>query len=187
MSSSEPHTCIVMTDDAKTIKDKINKYALSGGRQTVEEHRKLGADLSVDIPCEYLEFFLEDDDKLQEIKDKYSKGEMLTGEVKTILADVITKYVEDFQARRAKITDEMVDHFMKVRTISPNPDKFGPELAKRAELKKKQDEEKAKLKKEKAEKQKQDEAANKEKKEKKKAEDAKKKAITAEFARIKKE
>jgi hypothetical protein len=26
---------------------QVNKYAFSGGRQTVEEHRKLGADLEV--------------------------------------------------------------------------------------------------------------------------------------------
>ena len=31
MSSSEPHTCILMTDTAKMIKDKINKHAVSGG------------------------------------------------------------------------------------------------------------------------------------------------------------
>jgi tryptophanyl-tRNA synthetase len=32
---------------------------------------------------------LEDDDKLEEIRDKYSKGEMLTGEVKNVLIEVI--------------------------------------------------------------------------------------------------
>jgi tryptophanyl-tRNA synthetase len=34
-------------------------------------------------------FFLEDDDKLEEIKQKYEKGEMLTGEVKKILIEVL--------------------------------------------------------------------------------------------------
>lgn len=62
MSSSEPSTCILMTDGAKAIKDKINKYALSGGQQTVEEHRRLGANLDIDVSVEYLEFFMEDDD-----------------------------------------------------------------------------------------------------------------------------
>jgi tryptophanyl-tRNA synthetase len=32
---------------------------------------------------------LEDDDKLEDIRDKYSKGEMLTGEVKNVLIEVI--------------------------------------------------------------------------------------------------
>ena len=82
MSSSSGNSSILVQDSAKAIKDKINKYAMSGGQQTVEEHRRLGADLSIDIPYQYLTFFLEDDDKLEEIRDKYKKGEMLTGEVK---------------------------------------------------------------------------------------------------------
>ena len=32
MSSSEPSTCILMTDTPKMIRNKINKYALSGGQ-----------------------------------------------------------------------------------------------------------------------------------------------------------
>ena len=50
MSSSVYSSAILLTDNAKTVKDKVNKYAHSGGRQTVEEHRKLGADLDVDVP-----------------------------------------------------------------------------------------------------------------------------------------
>jgi len=50
MSSSDPTSSILLTDTAKQVKDKINKYALSGGQQTVEEHRKLGADLDIDVP-----------------------------------------------------------------------------------------------------------------------------------------
>lgn len=64
MSSSAANTSILLTDDAKMVKNKINKYALSGGRQTVEEHRKLGADLEIDVPCMWLNFFMEDDDRL---------------------------------------------------------------------------------------------------------------------------
>ena len=39
MSSSDATSSILLTDTPKMIKDKINKYAFSGGRQTVEEHR----------------------------------------------------------------------------------------------------------------------------------------------------
>ena len=42
----------------------INKYAFSGGRDTVEEHRALGGNLSVDIAWKWLNFFLDDDQKL---------------------------------------------------------------------------------------------------------------------------
>ena len=40
----------------------------------METHRKLGANLEVDIPCAYLEFFLEDDEQLKGIKEEYAAG-----------------------------------------------------------------------------------------------------------------
>ena len=48
---------------------QINKYAFSGGKDTVEEHRKCGGDTSVDIAYKYLTFFLEDDEKLKQIEE----------------------------------------------------------------------------------------------------------------------
>jgi len=47
---------------------QILKYAFSGGRGTVEEHRKLGGNTEVDVSYQYLSFFLEDDAKLEQIK-----------------------------------------------------------------------------------------------------------------------
>lgn len=42
MSASDPTSAIFVTDAPKQIKTKINKYAFSGGRATVEDHRALG-------------------------------------------------------------------------------------------------------------------------------------------------
>jgi tryptophanyl-tRNA synthetase len=81
----------------------------------------LGANLEVDIPYQYLEFFLEDDELLAEIKEKYSKGEMLTGEVKQVLINTLNEFLKEFQERRAKITDEDVERFMAIRKINPYP------------------------------------------------------------------
>lgn len=67
MSASVNSTSIFMTDTAKMIKDKINKYAFSGGQTTVEEHRELGGDPDVDVSYQYLTFFLEDDEELAKI------------------------------------------------------------------------------------------------------------------------
>lgn len=47
---------------------QINKYAFSGGRDTVEEHRRLGGNTVVDVSYQYLSFFLDDDDRLAQIK-----------------------------------------------------------------------------------------------------------------------
>ena len=121
MSSSDPTSSILLTDTAAEIKSKVNKYAKYGGCATVEEHRANGADLEVDVPFQYLTFFLEDDDKLEEVRKKYSSGEMLTGEVKALLIDCLQKFVADFQARRKKVTNETVKQFMAVRKINPFP------------------------------------------------------------------
>jgi tryptophanyl-tRNA synthetase len=68
MSSSDPNSSIFLTDTAKQIKDKINKYAFSGGGQTVEEHQANGGNCDVDVSYQYLKFFMDDDEKLDEIR-----------------------------------------------------------------------------------------------------------------------
>ena len=109
-STSEAKT-IFMTDDAKTVKKKINKYAFSGGKETVEEHRKKGGDIEVDVACQWLKYFEDDDKKLAEIYDKYSKGELLSGEVKAILIKKINKILSEHKKRR-KSANKQIDKYL---------------------------------------------------------------------------
>ena len=99
MSASETNSAIFLTDTPKQIKTKVNKYAFSGGRATVEEHRALGGIPDVDVAYQLLRFFLEDDAKLEEVRLAYSKGEMLTGEIKKLAIEVEP---EQFQFERTK-------------------------------------------------------------------------------------
>jgi len=113
MSSSDAApTTIFVTDTPKEIKSKINKYAFSGGRVTVEEHRRLGADLSVDVPYEYMRYMMEDDEELERIGTEYGSGRLLTGEVKIILADLMIDIIAKHQKAKALVTDDTVRHFM---------------------------------------------------------------------------
>eukprot|EP00919_Chromeraceae_sp_WS-2016_P072321 GHVR01171111.1.p1 GENE.GHVR01171111.1~~GHVR01171111.1.p1 ORF type:complete len:410 (+),score=74.32 GHVR01171111.1:25-1254(+) len=112
MSGSVESSSVFVTDTPKQIKDKINKYAFSGGRDTAEEQRKYGANLDVDVPYQYLSFILTDDEKLQDIGNKYKGGEMLTGEIKKILIEEICKLVKIHQENKAKVTDDDVKRFM---------------------------------------------------------------------------
>ena len=68
MSASDPTSSIFLTDTPNEIKNKINKYAFSGGRDTKEEHEKYGGNTEVDVSYQYLTFFMEDDERLAEIK-----------------------------------------------------------------------------------------------------------------------
>ncbi|KAK6129860.1 hypothetical protein DH2020_036378 [Rehmannia glutinosa] len=119
MSASDPNSAIYVTDSAKDIKNKVNRYAFSGGQDSIENHRKYGANLEVDIPVKYLGFFLDDDAELEHIRTEYGAGRMLTGEVKKRLIEVLTELVERHRRARAAVTDEMVDAFMAVRPL-PN-------------------------------------------------------------------
>ncbi len=106
-----------MTDTAKQIKTKINKYAFSGGRETVEEHRQLGGNPDVDVSYSYLTYLLEDDVELESIRSRYKSGELLTGELKAICIKEVQDYVQEFQERRAQVTDEVLDLFMEKRPL----------------------------------------------------------------------
>lgn len=118
MSASIDESAIFMKDTPNQIKNKINKYAFSGGKTSVEEHREKGGDTSVDVPYQYLRFFLEDDNELEKIRVAYEKGEMLTGELKAICIKELQTYVAAFQDRRAKVTDEVVGLFMERRPLT---------------------------------------------------------------------
>lgn len=117
MSGSVGNSCIYLTDTASQIKNKINRYAFSGGGATKEEQQQHGANLDVDVPFQWLRFFLEDDSALEDIRQRYSTGKMLTGEIKGILIEKLQKMAADHQAARAQVTDEMVQLFMTPRPL----------------------------------------------------------------------
>lgn len=95
MSSSDPNSSIFLTDTMKQIKKKINSYAFSGGGRTKEEQMEFGANLEIDIPYNYLKFFMEDEERLKEIGELYQSGKMLTSEIKAILIELLQKIVGD--------------------------------------------------------------------------------------------
>ncbi|NWR31550.1 SYWC protein, partial [Tachuris rubrigastra] len=118
MSASDPNSSIFLTDTPKQIKTKINKHAFSGGRDTIEEHRKYGGNCDVDVSFMYLTFFLEDDDRLEQLKQAYTSGELLTGELKKVLIETMQPLIAAHQERRKQVTDEVVKQFMTPRKLA---------------------------------------------------------------------
>ncbi len=109
---------ILLSDSPADVKKKINKYAFSGGGVTLEEHKKHGGNVEIDIPFQYLRFFMEDDGKVEDIRVRYSKGEIMTGEIKQAAIECLGKVVSEYQERRKKVTDADAEKAMQVRTIS---------------------------------------------------------------------
>lgn len=118
MSASNESSAIFVTDSPKQIKDKINKYAFSGGGETLEVHREKGGNCDVDVSYQWLTFFMEDDQRLEKIREEYSSGRMLTGEIKKELIAVLQPMLAEFQEARAAVTDDMVKAFLSKRKIT---------------------------------------------------------------------
>ena len=97
----------------KEVERKIKKYAFSGGRPTLEEHRKFGGNPDVDVSFQYLKFFFEKDDKkLKKIFDSYKKGEMSTGELKDYTIKKINSFLKKHQ-KNLKKAEQSLNKFIE--------------------------------------------------------------------------
>eukprot|EP00299_Pterocystis_sp_00344_P013728 c6757_g1_i1.p1 GENE.c6757_g1_i1~~c6757_g1_i1.p1 ORF type:complete len:428 (-),score=114.53 c6757_g1_i1:12-1241(-) len=117
MASSDENSAVFVTDTPKQIKDKITKHAFSGGRVSLDEHRKFGANVDVDVPIQYLQVFMFDDEKLEQITSDYRTGKITTSQVKNVLIELLQELVKTHQENRAKVTDEVVKEFMRPRAL----------------------------------------------------------------------
>ena len=102
MSSSVKESYIALTDNEDEVSKKIKKYAFSGGRDTIEEHRKKGGNPEIDVSYQWLTFFEEDDKRLEEIYDDYKSGKLLTSELKQILIGKINRFLKEHQEKRER-------------------------------------------------------------------------------------
>jgi tryptophanyl-tRNA synthetase len=73
--------------------------------------------VDVDVSCEWLRFFLEDDERLQTILTDYASGAMLTGDVKKELIALLQEMVKEHQEQRALVTPEIIAAYMAVRPL----------------------------------------------------------------------
>jgi tryptophanyl-tRNA synthetase len=98
MSSSNPDTAIFLQDSQKEIERKIQK-AFTGGRNTLEEHRKLGGVLEVDKVYELLLFHYPNSKELQRIAEEFRSGKMLSREMKQIAIGFFQGFLKEHQKK----------------------------------------------------------------------------------------
>ncbi len=104
MSSSESQTAIYLNDDPKVVRQKIYKYAFSGGQPTLEEHRKKGGNPDIDMLYEVMKFhFITDDALLKEMHDDMKTGRMLTGEYKQKWIPYALKWLDAHQKKKKEM------------------------------------------------------------------------------------
>ncbi|MBS3143995.1 tryptophan--tRNA ligase [Candidatus Woesearchaeota archaeon] len=102
MSKSIPDSCISLPEDIDSLTRKIQK-AKTGGRKTLEEHRKLGGIPEQDMVFELLkQHFIEDDAELIKIYKAYKSGKMTSAELKQLALEKITTFMQDFEKKLEK-------------------------------------------------------------------------------------
>ena len=111
LSSSE-NVSITLSDSPAQVKKKINKYAFSGGKDTVEEHRKSGGDPAIDVSFQYLSLMFEPDDAvLERVASDYRSGKLLSGELKAMLIERVNACIAEHAVRR-EAARSVVDRFL---------------------------------------------------------------------------
>ncbi len=113
MSASEPDTAIFTVDPPDVVKRKVWK-AFTGGKATVAEQRKEGANPDV---CSVYQYFLylfeEDDKKLSERERLCRTGGIMCGECKKDLTERINRFLGVHQKKREKARDKVEKYHVK--------------------------------------------------------------------------
>lgn len=127
MSSSEAHHAILLSDDASKVREKVMKHAFSGGRATLEEHRRLGGNPDIDVSYQWLATFLEEDDKKVEyLYNEYAGGRLLSSDLKKFLVEKLTGFLCEHQKKRKsaesvlkklKYTGKLAKHMWEFKDI----------------------------------------------------------------------
>jgi tryptophanyl-tRNA synthetase len=110
MNASEPETAIFTTDPPELVKQKIWR-AFTGGKGTVAEQRKEGANPNICTIFQYFLYLFEQDDKKLADREKQCRaGETLCGDCKKELAERVNKFLAEHQKKREKARS-IVDKF----------------------------------------------------------------------------
>ncbi len=98
MSSSKPESYISLFDKPEDGAKKVMR-ALTGGRATVDEQRRLGGNPDRCVVFELYTYHFADDRMLEEIRENCKSGKLLCGNCKKMLAEIVKEFLKDFQER----------------------------------------------------------------------------------------
>jgi len=102
MSKSNPNSFISIPEDPKDAGKKMLR-ALTGGRNTIEEQKKLGGQPEKCMVFEmYKQHLIEDEKSLQKVFDNCKTGKLLCKEDKENACNLMIKFQEDFQKKLEK-------------------------------------------------------------------------------------
>jgi len=109
MSASMPETSIFTIDPPEVAEKKV-LGAFTGGRATVEEQRRLGANPDICSVFAYDYFLFMDDREIDDLRFNCLAGNIMCGECKQILAARVKKFLIEHQERREKAKDRFEEY-----------------------------------------------------------------------------
>lgn len=109
MSASMPETSIFTVDSPQVAAKKV-MAAFTGGRATVDEQRKLGANPDVCSVFSYDYFLFMDQKEIEDLRYNCLAGNIMCGECKQVLAGRVKKFLIEHQEKREKAKDKYDDY-----------------------------------------------------------------------------
>jgi len=104
MSSSRPDYAVFLSDDLELVKKKIS-MALTGGRATAEEQRRLGGEPGKCSVYQLYTYFVESDKEVLEVYENCISGRILCGECKRNLTEKITSMLGEHQKKYKEVVE----------------------------------------------------------------------------------
>ncbi len=113
MSSSKPESHIALTEDPKEAAKKVMK-AITGGRQSLSEQRKLGGEPEKCSIYEFLLFHLsEDNQEMVELNEECRSGRRMCGTCKKDVAERIERFLREHQRAREAARERLPEFGIK--------------------------------------------------------------------------
>jgi len=107
MSKSTPNSYVSIPEDPEEVAKKM-LITKTGGQKTIEEQKKLGGKPEECVVFElFKQHLIEDDNELNEIYEKCKQGKIMCGECKKKAAELMKKFMEDFNKKFKKAKEEM--------------------------------------------------------------------------------
>jgi tryptophanyl-tRNA synthetase len=117
MSKREPMTMLTLSDTPEEAKKKVLN-AFTGGRTTVEEQRRLGANPNICPVFDlYLYHFVDDDSIVETVHDECVSGARLCGECKLQAMGYVESFLGKHQEKREKMTPKAEELLKRSRSL----------------------------------------------------------------------
>ncbi len=100
MSSSKPESYISLLDSPEIAVKKL-RNALTGGRATAEEQKRLGGEPEKCVVFEFYAYHLiESDEELKKIEEDCRSGKMLCGSCKRYASELLSEFLKEHREKR---------------------------------------------------------------------------------------